>query len=259
MAAERSDSQLGRRRSAVTSYSENQLEYDSNVRWEFLTMQERLEQLHRCCVHLGFDSIFEASLEEAMTPDGFHATKQHMKDFAQNGQFSAFINKFRESGSFNVPGRPVSGLNIMPGISEHDVCGMSESVYLQEWDDLRQLDVFDKPIHGWDISCVLSFDFNTFYDRVSNTAPNLLSLLEHLALSPDAKSIGPKHRRYIIFELASLANLRNKNLIHIQGIIGLYLYASKTSKRVIGNLNHLGISISSTSVRNLVEELAMSA
>jgi hypothetical protein len=82
-----SDVRLRRRRSAVTTYSENQLVYDSNVHWEFLTIQERLEQLHRC-VQLGFDSIFEASLEEAKTPPtGFHDTKQHMKEFAQNGQF----------------------------------------------------------------------------------------------------------------------------------------------------------------------------
>jgi hypothetical protein len=91
MASERSDSRIGRptprRRSAVTTYSENQLVYDSNVHWEFLTIQERLEQLHRC-VQLGFDSIYEASLEEAKTPPtGFHDTKQHMKEFAQNGQF----------------------------------------------------------------------------------------------------------------------------------------------------------------------------
>src|SRR5436309_6194643 len=84
-------------------------------------------------------------------------------------------------------------------------------------------------------------------------------MIEYLALSPDAKTIGPKHRRYLVFVLTSLANLRNKNLVHIQGVIGLYLYASKAPKRVIGNLNHLGVSISSTSVSNMVAELAKSA
>src|ERR1700685_2452230 len=111
MSSEGGDSRIGRRRSAVQSYSENQLVYDSDVPWEGLTLEERLEQLHVCCNQLGFDSIFEASLSEAKTPTSFHDTNQHMREFAQNGQFSAFINTFRESGSFNVRGRPVSGVN----------------------------------------------------------------------------------------------------------------------------------------------------
>jgi hypothetical protein len=259
MSSEGGDSRIGRRRSAVQSYSENQLVYDSDVPWEGLTLEERLEQLHVCCTQLGFNSIFEASLSEAKTPTGFHDTNQHMREFAQNGQFSAFINTFRESGSFNVRGRPVSGVNILPGLSEYDVCAMSETVYLREWDDLRKLDVFNVPIYESNINSLLSFNFTTFYESVSNTAPHLLLMLERLSVSRDVQTIGSKHRRYLVFMLASLANLRNKHLVHIQGIIGLYLYASKTPKRVIGNLNHLGASISASSVRNMVAELAKSA
>ena len=59
--------------------------------------------------------------------------------------------------------------------------------------------------------------------------------------------------------LAQLANLRNDRTNFLQSMLALYLFASKVSQRAMTCLNHMGLSVSITSLRSCLRSAARSA
>src|ERR1700685_1004784 len=121
-------------------YTDAPPEYDSSVDWNTLSIEERLEQLQQCCLNLGFKSVFDASLQEAISVPGAHDSTQRMREFAQEGGFAALFKEMQEAGSFNKRGRPsLVGLPIPAGIPVDDICAMCQTVFQPEWDNLCKL------------------------------------------------------------------------------------------------------------------------
>jgi hypothetical protein len=111
-----------------------------------------------------------------------------------------------------------------------------------------------------------SFRFSSIYDKMNSLAPKFIRLFSRFTArpvaeaSPDAdvserrkvevkqQQTERSRQRAVVVALSILANLRNQQHNLVQGVIGYYLYASKVSKRVIGVLDHLNISVGSTSI-----------
>lgn len=239
-------------------YTENHgvPEYDSSVDWNTLTVEERIEQLQQCCLNLGFKSVFDASVQEAISVNGVNDSTQRLREFAQEGGFAALFQEMQQSGSFNKRGRPsLVGLPIPAGIPVDDICAMCQTVFQPEWDNVCKLDFLQQPFKEWTPELLSSFDFSNFYTSMKETAPKFMALLESLGRASQNLE-QPKYQRYLVFLVAVLANLRNPRNTFFSGMIGLFLYACRVPKRVIGSLNHLGVSVSYPTLRRLISDIA---
>lgn len=240
-------------------YADNQIpELDDSINIDAcLTKEERLGYIHQQCIKLGFESVFDAVRWEVRHPSTKHNTTQNMRVFAQTGGLAEMIDEMRDIGSFNMRGRPPNATHQIPShMSKDDVCGMSLQVYMSEWDALCQLNILQNNIKDWTPDMLETFDFHLIFCRMQESAPHLLLLLQSMGTANGHVESDPKHERYIVFALSVLANLRSSRNTLISGVLGLYLYASRVPKRVIGALNHLGVSVSYQTIRRLLSDIA---
>lgn len=222
-----------------------------------MTKEERLEYIHRLCKRLGFTSVFDAAYWEVRFPNAQRDTKQNMREFAQSGGFALMFTEMQNVGSFNTRGRPANVTHhIPPHMSKDEVCGMSQQFYLSEWDELCGLDMMQNNFNNWTPDLLETFDIHSIFCRMQESAPHLLLLLQSMRTTNGRVGSNPKHERYIVFALSVLANLRSSRHTLVSGILGIYLYASRVPKRVIGTLNHLGVSVSYQTIRGLLTDIA---
>ena len=58
------------------------------------------------------------------------------------------------------------------------ICNISLSVYLREWEDVRNLNVITQDVDPSDVS---SFDFPSIYASMQQSGPSLVDLFDHLS------------------------------------------------------------------------------
>jgi hypothetical protein len=103
----------------------------------------------------------------------------------------------------------------------------------------------------WNHDYFAAFDFASIYEEIKEKSPNLVGLLDTLS-SGTYDGVSSQQKRKIVTVLAELAQLRNPHTNFLQGMISVYLFASKVPKRVMSVLNHIGITVSySTLLRTL--------
>src|SRR6266496_3908072 len=133
----------------------------------------------------------------------------------------------------------------------------------REWKGLtNQTELFKIPLNAFSPSYVEDFTFDSIFTDMQERAPVLVHFIQQLCEKPrrgasdqiqdddeDYEEFGPtgdeetrrlKHRaeqRHITMALSILGNQLSRRFNVVQGRIGYYLYASKTSKSVISVLN----------------------
>jgi hypothetical protein len=228
-----------------------------------LELSERVDHMRDVANHVGFISLFDAALAEARRHGNvkFKAEEDMLK-FVEYGCFSELVALFQESGSF---GKVINGNVITNPLPDSLVSIMSQNLYRQEWRTLLDTPTtLNRSFENFTPEDVENFDFGAVFEELKENAPNLLALFECLAVDrgPGAyKEIVMSERQkiFLVEIIAVLAKLKNGTLNYIQGIIGLYLYACKTTKRVITTLNHMGISASYDAILNCIDRAAISA
>ena len=134
-----------------------------------------------------------------------------------------------------------------PLLPSETICDISKSVYLQEWEAVRNLDVITRNVDPSDLS---SFDFANIYTSIQQSGPNLISLLDHLSnLATKSQAAERTRQRYVVMSIAQLAHRNNPGANFLQNMVGLHLYASNIPKRIYPCLNHLGVSVSDQTLR----------
>jgi hypothetical protein len=134
-----------------------------------------------------------------------------------------------------------------PSLPSETICHISKSVYLQEWEAVRNLDVITRDVDPSDLS---SFDFASIYTSIQQSGPNLISLLDHLSnLATKCQAAERARQRYVVMSVAQLAHRNNPCANFLQNMVGLHLYASNIPKRIYPCLNSLGVSVSDQTLR----------
>ena len=226
-------------------------------------LAERLDQMRKSAYNLGFVSLFDVALAEARRDVGTKSkSKEDMLQFVQHGCFNELVSLFKDSGSF---GRVVNGNIIKNPLPDDFVSIMSRNLYLEDWRTLLASSTsLNRSFNDFTPDDVSNFDFATVYKEMKDKAPNLVILLESLAVDkgPGAYkeiTVTEKQKIFLVSIIATLSKLKNGHLNYVQGIIGLYLYACRTTKRVITTLNHLGISASYDSILKYIDITADAA
>jgi hypothetical protein len=238
---------------------------DNEIPGKYNTFElaERLDHMRNVANHLGFTSLFDAALAEARRDDKMRfKTKEDMLQFVEYGCFNELVALFKDSGSF---GKVVNGNIIKNPLPDDFVSVMSRNLYLEDWRKLlTSSPTLNRSFDDFTPEDVSNFDFAAVYKELKDNAPNLLALFESLAVDkgPGAYkeiTIVEKQKIFLVSIIATLAKLKNGHLNYVQGIIGLYLYACRTTKGVITTLNHLGISASYDSILKCIDNAANAA
>jgi hypothetical protein len=220
----------------------------------------RLSNVRTAAADMGFTSLLDAAFADAQlyAQEGMDPhDRNQMEEFVQLGKFAELVSIIQKSNS-STHGR----IQFAPtDLSDVEINALSQDHFLPEWEAIRQLPCLNQPFKDWTLEYLSNFSFHDLFLQMERSAPNLFALLTAFIASRKSNSPIPqdKQHRYIVTALTVLANLMNQKTNYVQGMMGLYLYASKVPKRVIQVLNHIGTSVSYDSVRNYVTTAAASA
>ena len=117
------------------------------------------------------------------------------------------------------------------------------------------------PIDQSDRRSIQEFDFKEVKKQLMETTPHLSSLMFSVGQFSE-EAAGPHMTVKDIHSLSALCVLAKKDSNQInsfQTLVGLMLIARATSKQVITDLNHIGVSLSYRELLRLVEQTATSA
>ena len=182
-------------------------------------------------VRAGFSSLFDAALFDAKTSDDIVA---FVKQGGIEDLFSAYLNH-----------RPK-----LNGAGIRNVCALASRLLSQEWEKAISHKTLKVPLMKADASKFTEFSFEDIFAKMSSLAPNVMALFETLAgdctkavdrPSRTKLKIRAKVRR-IVIAASILANHANQKFNAIQSHVGMFLFGSKASKRVINVMNRLGIA-----------------
>jgi len=209
-------------------------------------LTERLSLLNDYASTLGFVSLFDACLSEA---------RLHHRNGAADPNIENFVNSGCLEELFDIFGKRNKTIDI-------ECCRAAEGIYVSEFDKIRQLDVMNQSISLWKADYMSAFNFNDLHSAMRQSAPNLVGLLERLAVpqrgvnivSPTA--LPTKYRRVVVMVIAVLAQTRNPSTNFVQAMFSIFLFASKVPKRVLGSLSHVGLCTSYSSVRSALKSAA---
>ena len=191
-------------------------------------LKDRIELAHTTLRRLGFTSAWDLILAISREQGPPSVTAETQEFFSSNCA-SELVDHFG------------------PFLPSETICGISKSVYLQEWEAVRNLDVITRHVDPSDLS---SFDFGGIYRSLQQSGPNLISLLDHLSnLATKSLAAERARQRYVVMCIAQLAHRSNSHANFLQSMLGLHLYASNIPKRSYPCLNHLGLSVSDQTLR----------
>ncbi|KAI9763921.1 MAG: hypothetical protein M1839_006119 [Geoglossum umbratile] len=110
----------------------------------------------------------------------------------------------------------------------------------------------------WKLDRVTSFsdlDMPAILDLVERRAPRLLSFLRELMRAPGSSRAEPVGRYIIVLAIICFSRHREK-CNNLPTLLGLHLHSHGTKRRLIELLNHLGVSISYSSVNAAVKAIS---
>jgi hypothetical protein len=200
-----------------------------------------LEKLRNLAVQCGYLSLFDVAIAEA------RHTPMAARRFVQEGGLTTMYSAVAAHIS------PSSALEAKAAIA--DTLG---GFIRREWVQLIKDSSFKIPLSSFGPDAVRSFSFEGLYQRLKIHAPTWIALLENL-LHKDIDRTEVDHRarrRRIVVCTCMLANKISREFNVLQGMAGYMLFASKVPKRVITDLNHLGVC---SSYVNITEAVRTSA
>ncbi|KAF9929824.1 hypothetical protein BGZ65_005623 [Modicella reniformis] len=127
----------------------------------------------------------------------------------------------------------------------------------KELDDLSEVNELRLPANTISEASVKNFSLAMITKKMQESAPMLLQLLRGLATANEkkvelAESIVPTVGSILLY-------LRSRNSNCLQAMIGLFLHGTSTQRKVIDVLSHAGLSVSSSSIFRMLEELTNDA
>jgi hypothetical protein len=217
----------------------------------------RLNRLTESARHLRFDSIFDAVLAIIRDNDeAFSDGREQLAEFVAQGGLTELLSVCRQRNLFHsLEEDDMNQLKV-------SICDHAQDIYKSEWSTLTDDPQIRKPLTHFTSDYVTSFSIPALYCRMRTKAPYLFALLENLGTKPDEfigeagtnygePDANKEHRRrcrHIIVAISTLAQLRSRHINVFQGILAYFLYANRVPKRVIMTLNHLGLTVSYSSL-----------
>lgn len=213
-------------------------------------LMQRLSLLTKMAHRLGFMSLQDAAFADAKQYKTDKDSRERLLAFAAAGCHEKLISIFCDCidtrSKFQVPEK-------------------MESIYLQEFEGLRRLEILNNNLREWDSDYFTAFSFPAIHEDMATCAPNLVRLLDGLA-GLDAIPRNEQNdilvqqqrqrQRHVVMLCAQLANVRNPATNYIQGMFALYFFASKVPRRVLTVINHVGMSVSYNTLRNFLQSAA---
>jgi hypothetical protein len=200
-----------------------------------------LEKLRNLAFECGYLSLFDVAIAEARhTPT---AARQFVQRDGLTTIYSAFATHISPR---SAPEVKAAIANTLGGFIR------------REWIQLMKDSTFKIPLSSFGPNTIRSFSFEGLYQRFQTHTPTWMALLESLLLK-DIDITEDDHRarrRRIVVCTCTLANRISREFNVLQGMVGYMLYASKVPKRVLTDLNHLGVC---SSYVNITEAVRASA
>jgi hypothetical protein len=215
------------------------------------TPHARLSSLRIACSQSGYPSLLAAALDEARIQAlrDSSAPKANMRMVRDH--LDELCRVYNELGVFSgCPKRIDRGLG-------EGACALSLPILLHEFDKVRRLDVLNRPPAIGSKEFHTSFDMAEIFQSLSLVSPQFIAIISSLLNASDNNT--SEYKRLVVTIVAILAHSRNSHTNYIQKVIALYLYASKTPKRIIQSLNHLGLSVSPTTLLRDLKKAAKEA
>jgi len=194
----------------------------------------KVDVLRKRAFELGFNSLFEVIGIEAKMSDEFYT-------YVESGGLEALYREYRRL-------RKPRSEDIVE--VHRTICAPAIDIFKREWKALTtDTSSFKIPLNNFSPEYVAEFNFESIFKQMQKFAPCLIYLLQQLAEKPPSSIIKEDteelrrraEQRHITIALAILANHVSQRFNVIQGRVGYFLFASKTSKSVISALNKLGI------------------
>jgi hypothetical protein len=214
------------------------------------TTHDRLSSLRIACSQSGYPSLLAAALDDAKIQalrDG-SAPRANMR--LARDHLDELCRVYNGLGVFR--GCPKT---IDRGLGQ-GACALSLPILMHEFDKLRSLDVLNHPPAIGSKEFHAAFDMADIFQSLTSVSPHFLAIITSLLNASDDTL---EYKRLVVTIVAILANARNSHSNYMQKVIALYLFASKTPKRVIQSLNHLGISVSYTTLLRDLKQAAKEA
>lgn len=194
----------------------------------------KVDMLRKRAFELGFNSLFEVIGLEAKMSNEFYT-------YVESGGLEELYREYRRLR------KPRS-----EDIAEvhRTICAPAIDIFKREWKALTtDTSSFKIPLNNFSPEYVAEFNFESIFKQMQKLAPCLIDLLQQLAKKPpssmtkeDMEDLRRRaEQRHITMTLVILANHVSQRFNVIQGRVGYFLFASKTSKSMISVLNKLGI------------------
>ena len=194
----------------------------------------KVDILRKRAFELGFNSLFEVFALEAKMSDEFYT-------FVESGGLGELYREYRRL-------RKPRSEDIVE--VHRNICAPAIDIFKREWKALTtDTSSFKIPLNNFSPEYVADFNFESIFKQMQKLSPCLIYLLQELAKGPpssmteeDTEDLRRRaEQRHITMALAILANHVSQRFNVIQGRVGYFLFASKTSKSVISALNKLEI------------------
>jgi hypothetical protein len=195
------------------------------------SLEERIDFAHNTLRRLGFTSVWDLALV-IRRGQASASTTLETENFFTTDCAKELVH---DLVPYATPATPEA------------TCTAAKTIYLPEWERLRNMDVLTQDLDPSDLS---KFNFNVLYPAMQQTGPMLVDLFDHLSGKHTATwSAEHARKRYVVLAIGQLAHRNNPRANFIQTMIGLHLYASNVPSRIYPVLNHLGISVSAQTIR----------
>jgi len=236
-----------------------------------------MQQAHEESIHLRLDTLYEAakaagfaSLNEAILLDARQAATTPRKSRRRSAW-----RQFADSGGMAELYRLSRCMHHANGApskqQEHHRQLVAESVaeiLRKEVKDIKSCKELNKGPEDFTPEFLASFSFSEVYTTIQKKAPVMIALLDSLMGSDDAspeasdaddlqgvpEPVSHARHRRVVCSIAILLSNGPCNIV--QAFFGYWLYSAGTSKRVIIIMNHIGLSVSYTTILRFLRSQA---
>jgi hypothetical protein len=228
----------------------NQPTYTQLDEGDPLNVKSLVEQVEDFCVQLGFNSVYHvASLLAKSDIDS--ATSSSETDASPTQEFIATngLSRLLE----NVGNVAFKSSKRVAQSFKNQLFLAATTQYELEWQNIANNAYFRKSLARFEPEYIERFSIADIYNEMQTNAPNFIQLLEDLTGQKNANNTSQAdsehNQRLIVAAVSILSNLRSRKINLLQGFVGFVLQAFKVPVRVMGILNHLGVSVSYSAIR----------
>jgi len=218
------------------------------------------ENVKKC----GFASIYDAALAAAKQAAKSNRKSQQRNDLREFADSGGMAELYRFSRSiYHANGTPSEQ-------QEHHQQLVTESVakiLSHEVENLKSCKELRKGVKDFKPELLSSFSVSEVYTTIQKKAPVLISLFDSLMGSQPSPEIVDKdelqefpepesngRHRHIVCSIAILLSNGPCNIV--QSFFGYWLYSSRVPKRVIVIMNHIGLSVSFSTILRFLNSQA---